>query len=345
MATGTPPATDRSLSPWSAVAKVVVLLTLIITVLLIAFAWPAARSEVHDVPIAVAGPDAAVEQVAAALDQRLPDGFEITRVGGTAEAGQLIRDRDVYGAIDVSAGAPRIVIASAASSTVAQILRGLATGLSQAQGGTGAVAVRDLVPLPADDPRGAGLSAGSLPLVMGGILAAVLLTRFVLGTGRRVAGAFAFAVTGSLAMAAALQLWFGSLEGHYLANAGAIALTIAASSLTILGLESLLGYPGLGLGAVVMMVIGNPLAGTASAPEMLPGWSGELGQLMPPGAGGQLTRSTAYFDGHGVAHPVVVLLCWLAVGLLLCLASAVRARRAEATEPARDTPAPCEDPA
>jgi hypothetical protein len=129
-------------------------------------------------------------------------------------------------------------------------------------------------------------------------------------------------------MAAILQFWLGSLDGSYLANSGAVALTIAATSLTILGLESLLGTAGLGLGAATMMLIGNPLAGTATAPEMLPGWSGALGQLLPPGAGGQLLRSTAFFDGHGATHSVAVLAAWVALGVTLCLIGGLRSRRA-----------------
>lgn len=317
--------------------------------LLTAFAWPSVRSSVHDVPIAVAGPPTAVQRISAALDERLPGAFEITAVAGTAEAEQLIRDREVYGAIDVSSGSPQVMTATAASATVAQTLQGVATALGQAQAqatGAGAatangaatasgagVAVRDIVSLPADDPRGAGLAAGALPLVMGGMLAAVLLTRLVRGAGRRITGALAFAVTGGLAMAAILQFWLGSLDGAYLANAGAIALTVAATSLTILGLESLLGYVGFGLGAVTMMLVGNPFSGTATAPEMLPGWSGTLGQLMPPGAGGQLLRSTAFFGGDGATHAVIVLTAWLAAGLVLCLAGAQRARRAAVTGP------------
>jgi len=60
---------------------------------------------------------------------------------------------------------------------------------------------------------------------------------------------------------------------------------------------------------------------------MLPGWSGTLGRLLPPGAGGQLLRSTAFFEGHGAVHPAVVLVIWLALGLLLCAAGTLRARR------------------
>jgi hypothetical protein len=320
------PADTSAPSPWARVAGAVALLTLIISVLLTAFAWPSVRSSLHDVPIAVVGPATAAGQVSAAVEQRLPDAFEITRVDTTAAAERLIRDREVYGAIDVSTGSPQVIIASAAGAPVAQALQGVATALAQAPGAGPAVTVRDIVALPADDPRGAGLTAGALPLVLGGLLAAALLTTLVRGTGRRVTGALAFAVTGGLAMAAILQFWLGSLEGAYLANAGAIALTIAATALTVLGLESLLGTAGLGLGAATMMLVGNPLAGTATAPEMLPGWSGALGQLLPPGAGGQLLRSTAFFDGASVAAPLTVLAAWVALGLALSLVSGLRAR-------------------
>lgn len=332
MATQSPLAAGASPSPWPAVARAVVLLTAAISVLLIAFAWPSVRSSVHDVPIAVAGPAAAVKQISAALEQRLPGAFEITEVADTSAAEQLIRDRKVYGAIDLSSGTPQVITASAASAAVAQTLQSVAAALSQAQAqGTSTAAVRDLIPLPPGDPRGAGLAAGALPLVMGGLAAALLLSRLVRGTARRITAALAFAITGGLAVAAILQFWLGSLNGSYWANSGAIALSLAAISLSILGLQSLFGYAGLGLGAAAMMLIGSPLSGAATAPEMLPGWSGTLGQLLPPGAGGQLLRSTAFFNGHGTTRSVTVLATWLALGVLLCLASSLRTRRSAGT--------------
>ncbi|MFF4579834.1 ABC transporter permease [Streptomyces sp. NPDC001373] len=331
MTTRTPLATETLPSRWPTVAGAVVILTVLTSVLLTAFAWPSVRSSVHDVPIAVAGPATAAAQIRTALDQRLPGGFAITEVADTAAAEQLIRDRQVYGAIDLSSGTPNVIVASAAGTAVAQTLQTMATNLAQAGKPGTPVAVRDLAALPADDPRGAGLAAGALPLIMGGLLAAVLLTRLVGGTNRRVAGALAFAATGGLAVAAILQFWLGSLSGSYPANAGAVALTIAATSLTVLGLESLLGHLGIGIGAVAMMLIGNPLSGTATAPEMLPGRSGTLGQLLPPGAGGRLLRSTAFFDGHGVTHAVTVLVAWTTLGAVLCLAGGLRARHLQST--------------
>lgn len=118
---------------------------------------------------------------------------------------------------------------------------------------------------------------------MGGLLAAVLLTKLVRGSGRRVAASLAFAVTGGLAVTGILQFWFGSIAGSYPANAGAVALSIAAVSLTVVGLESMFGYAGIGIGAVVMMLIGNPLSGTATAPRCCRAGPAHSGSCCRPG--------------------------------------------------------------
>ncbi|WP_175583001.1 hypothetical protein [Nocardia cyriacigeorgica] len=327
MTTWAPLATDTLPSRWPTVARAVVLLTTIISVLLVAFAWPSVRSSLHDVPIAVAGPTTTVTQVRTALEQRAPGGFDVIEVADTATAEHLIVDRQVYGALDLSSGTLQVIIASAANTAVAQTLQTTANGLGQSGNAGAPAAVRDLAAMPTDDPRGAGLAAGALPLVMGGLLAAVLLTKLIRGIGRRVAATLAFAVTGGLAVAGIMQFWFGSLSGSYLANASAVALSIASVSLTVLGLESVFGYAGIGIGATIMMLIGNPLSGTTIAPEMLPGWFGAFGQLLPPGAGGRLMRSTAFFDGRGATNAVTVLVVWAVLGATLCLIGGLRAHR------------------
>lgn len=301
---------------------VITLLTAVLTVFLIAFAWPSARSEPRDLPIAVSGPAPAVAQVEASLDQAIPGGFDITAVPDRQAAVQRIEDRDAYGAIVLDAAQPEVLTASAGSPAVAQVLTQLAARVHP----DSPAKVTDIVPLPKDDPRGAGLAAGALPLVLGGIIAAGALTQLVRAGAKRMIGAITFAATGGLALAAVLQYWLGSFEGSYLGNAGVIALSIAAISLTLLGLEWLLGTAGLALGGAVMMLLGNPLSGMTSAPEMLPGGWSTLGQFLPPGAAGTALRSVSFFDGAGAARPLVVLGCWLVVGLLLCGVGALRGR-------------------
>jgi CheY-like chemotaxis protein len=301
---------------------VITLLTAVLTVFLIAFAWPSARSEPRDVPLAVSGPAPAVTQIQAALEKAMPGGFEITAVPDRQAAVQRIEDRDAYGAIVLDAAQPEVLTASAGGPAVAQVL----TQLSARMSPENPAKVTDIVPLPKDDPRGAGLAAGALPLVLGGIIAAAGLTQLVRSGAQRMVGAVSFAITGGLALAAVLQYWLGSLEGSYLGNAGVIATSIAAISLTLLGLEWLLGTAGLALGGAVMMLLGNPLSGMTSAPEMLPSGWGALGQLLPPGAAGTALRSVSFFDGAGATRPLVVLACWLLAGVLLCGLGALRSR-------------------
>ncbi len=301
---------------------VITLLTAVLTVFLIAFAWPSARSEPRNVPLAVSGPAPAVAQIEAGLEQAMPGGFEITAVPDRQAAVQRIEDRDAYGAIVLDAAQPEVLTASAGGPAIAQVL----TQLSARMSPENPAKVTDIVPLPKDDPRGAGLAAGALPLVLGGIIAAAALTQLVRSGAQRMIGAVTFAITGGLALAAVLQYWLGSFEGSYLGNAGVIAMSIAAISLTLLGLEWLLGTAGLALGGAVMMLLGNPLSGMTSAPEMLPSGWGTLGQLLPPGAAGTALRSVSFFDGAGAARPLVVLTCWLLAGVALCGLGALRSR-------------------
>jgi hypothetical protein len=307
------------------VVAVVTLLTALLTVLLIAFAWPAARSEPRDLPVAVAGPQQAVAQMKGGLEQAMPGGFEVTAVPDRAAAVKAIENRDVYGAVVLDPQNPEVLTASAGGPAVAQILTQMSSRMA-AQNQGAAPRLTDVVPLPQDDPRGAGLAAGALPLVLGGIIAAALLTQLVKGGSRRMGGAVTFAVTGGLALTAVLQYWLGSLEGNYWVNASVIALSIGAISLTLLGLEWLFGRVGLAVGAATMMLLGNPLSGLTSAPEMLPSGWGALGQLLPPGAAGTALRSVSFFDGAGSGRPFLVLTCWLAAGLVLCSLGAMRSR-------------------
>jgi hypothetical protein len=235
--------------------------------------------------------------------------------------------RDVYGALVTDRTDTTVLIASAASPAVADTLKTLAAHLGEAQGAP--VPVDDVRPLPPDDPTGAGLSAGALPLALGGWIGAVVLLTAVPRTRQRTIAAFAFAVCGALALTALMQYGFGSLDGNYWLTSAGAALGIAATAWTILGLRT----AGLALGAVTLILLGNPLSGLNSAPELLPAGWGTLGQLLPPGATGTLLRSFAFFGGAGSARALTVLTCWPAGGLALYAVGLRRARNQAAALP------------
>ena len=83
-------------------------------------------------------------------------------------------------------------------------------------------------------------------------------------------------------------------------------------------------------GALTMIFVGNPFSGVATSPEMLPTGAGTLGQLLPPGAGGNLLRSTGFFDGAAASGHIAVLAAWALAGLALLAASRLRPARVPA---------------
>ncbi|MFC5752707.1 hypothetical protein [Actinomadura rugatobispora] len=298
--------------------------------MILAFSWPAVRSAPHDVPIVTAGPQAAA--VAQRLEHELPGAFKVTGVADEAAARAALTDREAYGAIVTTPSGPRVLTASAASPVISQQLTQMAQQMSGARGG----AVQDVVPIDSDDPRGAGFGALALPLIMSSLAAAVLLFFGVSGVGARAVGLVSFAVLGGLGATWLAQGWLSVLPGSYLLVASVMALAILAVSATVSGLASAVGRAGIGLGALTLLLLGNPLSGATSAPELLPQPWGEIGQLLPPGAAATLLRSVAYFDGAGSTGPLIVLLSWAVAGLVLLGLGGLRSRGKPAEAPERE---------
>jgi hypothetical protein len=63
-----------------------------------------------------------------------------------------------------------------------------------------------------------------------------------------------------------------------------------------------------------MVFVGNPFSGATSAPELLPDPAKQIGQWLPPGAGANLVRSSAYFGGNGANGHLAVLIAWTVLG-------------------------------
>ncbi|MFI0739812.1 hypothetical protein ACH4PU_17250 [Streptomyces sp. NPDC021100] len=314
---------------WRKVPVLIVGLTALLAAMLTAFALPAVNSGPHEVPIAVAGPGPVADRVADRLAEARPGAFRVTKVPDAAAARQRIDDRKAYGAVVLGTAPgdkPEVLVATTAGPSVAATLRALAPSLDPSAPRP-SVAVHDLHPPTKDDPNAAGLAAGALPLVLGGYLATVAIVMLLRRPAQRAATSLGFSVLAGFALSAVIQYGFGVTDGDYVLIALAVTFSTAATSVTIMGLHSLLGGPGLGLGAAMMIFLGNPLSGLASGPEWLPSGWGTFGQFLPPGAGGTLLRSTAFFDGAGCGRALVVLSCWLVGGLALF---AVGSRRATA---------------
>lgn len=317
-----PPAAIRA-------AGVVVVLTVVLAIVSIAFALPAARTAPHAVPIGAAGPQAASGQVAAVLQKQAPGAFAITYYPGETALRDAIENRDVYGGIALGPDGRRLLIATGASPMVAQLLTQIGNGIA-AQAGT-ALEIEDLAPPTKDDPRGVGLTASALPITLAGLLPAIALMLVLKReVWTRFAAAVTFAGVAGVTIAALLRYVFGAIETNFWGVTAGLTLGVLATGLAVLGLGSLFGRVGLALGAVLAVLLGNPLSGLNSAPEMLPAGWGQLGQWLPQGANATLLRSTAFFDGAGGTMPIVVLTCWSLLGVALVVVAALRQRRSSA---------------
>ena len=259
----------------------------------------------------MAGPPAAAQ----AIEQRLAaqeGAFDVHRYSDEAAARDAIEDRDVYGSFVVGAGGAKVLTASGASQAVAQLLQ-------RAAAETGAE-VQDVVPA----PRGAALASSVLPLVLAGIVTGGMAAFITPNRVGRVALLVVGSILAGLSATLIVQSWLDVVGGDWLANAAALALTVLAIAAFVAGLWAVLGVPGVIVALLTMVLIGNPFSGVGSAPELLPQPVGAIGQLMPPGAGGNLLRSTGFFDGAGAGGHVAVLVVWALAGMALVLVARAR---------------------
>ncbi|MFD7428010.1 ABC transporter permease [Streptomyces sp. NPDC059818] len=320
-------------APNRRLVAVVLLVPTVVALALWAFAWPAARMAPRELPVGVIGSGPAADQLQERLEEH--DGaFEIHRYDSGIAARTAIEHRSVYGAVAVTAKGPELLTASAASPVVAQLLHDAVT--AQAPDGV-AVPVTDVVAAPAADPRGSVLGASILPLAIAGVAAGAAVTLLGLRGGRAVTALLGVAALVGMVSAALTDSWLGVMTGGWWSEAGAFGLTVLAIGATVAGLAALIGTAGVGLGSLLMVLVGNPFSGVTSAPELLPRPVGTLGQWLPPGAGGSLLRSVAFFDGNAAGRALLALTLWAALGLTAVLIGGRRktATTESATEPER----------
>jgi hypothetical protein len=305
-------------------AAAILLIPVAVAAVVTLFAWPNARIAPRHLPIGVAGPGAAV---AAERLAGQGDAFDVHRYADEGAARRAIEDRAVYGAFVTTSTGAEVLMASAASPAVAQLLDHAATSLAGEQE---AVPVEDVVAA----PRGGALASSVLPLVLAGLLTGALVAAISSRRGTRVALLVTGSALAGCTAAAIVQSWLEVVHGNWTVNAAVLSLTVAAIALAVAGAEHLLGGKGIALVGLTMVLVGNPFSAVGAAPELLPRPAGTIGQLLPPGAGGNLLRSTGFFDGAASGGHLAVLIAWAAAGMLMLLLPRRRAATALTAEPA-----------
>jgi hypothetical protein len=302
-----------------ALIRLVAIMAAALVVVVALFVLPAHDPEPHGVKVAVVGGQNTADAIQQQVDQQRPGAFEIVPTPDPTTAREAILDRDVYAA--VVPAEQRLMVASAASPVIAELIR--------APFGQLAPRVEDVRRTDPEDPRGAAINLMMLPLCVLALPLAALKIRLPTSRTESLLASLAFALLGGLLVTLLMNPVLGVLPGPFLALWGIASLIIASVALPSIGLARLIGPAGIGIVAVIVVLIGNPGSGNATAPELLPGFWRTLGPLLPPGAGGQGLRNVAYFDGAALAQPLIVLAVFSLAGLGFLLASKSKSRISE----------------
>lgn len=330
-----PAASGPPHTKWGFAVLFGVLGALIVGLVVLAFVWPIATAAAHDLPIAISGPGPEVAAVEKAVNANSSGAIAFHSVSDRDAAVSAIEHRTVYGAI-VLGVSPEVLTASAGSPVVSQQLTLVASQLQAsleqqvaAAGGDASqlrVAVTDVVSVASTDTSGNGLAAASFPIVLGGLLGGILVSLRVVGVVRRLLALLVYAVIAGFTLALILQTLFGILQGELLVNAAALALAMLATASVIVGFNALLGPPGIAVGAVVTMLIGNPISGATLPAQFLIAPWGSIGQFFVPGAASGLVRELSYFPQADNAWRWWVLVAWAVGGLALSAAGHFRSQ-------------------
>ena len=114
-------------SSWRKVIAIATLASVIVSIVILAFTWPTKAMEAKNLPVSIAGPEAAVSQFEQGLKDRGIETFEFKQASSREDAERQIKERETYGAIVFTEGAaPEVMTAPAANASANQMLTGVA---------------------------------------------------------------------------------------------------------------------------------------------------------------------------------------------------------------------------
>ena len=312
------------------------------------------KAQPHQVPVGLVAP---ADKRSPVIDLLTRDGhFQVTDYATADDLGTAIRERKVYGGVDITGTQPHLYIASAAGPAAANVLRTTyvavmqqqtAAALNQIGDDTMPVArakqlntpapITDVVPLPADDVNGASLGFLTQALALGGTVASMGLGRLIPRTRkswrRGIAHVSILAVyaVGSAAVVLWSMRWFGvgvtADRGEMLAIFSLISLAITASTA---GAVALFGPAGAVLGALYF-TLGSVISGASILPEFLPAFGRYIGENLPTGAGVQAVRDDLYFPAAAIDKHLIVLGLYAGIGALVVLITNMLPNRRDKT--------------
>jgi hypothetical protein len=294
--------------------------------------------EPHEIPLAVAAPGPAAGQLVRQLNGLAGRPLDAAEAASPTAATDAVRHGDRSAALLVTPRGSRdtLIVASGAGASLATAVEDVVRKVEASRHRS--VAVRDIVPLQSGDARGLTGFYLVIGWLVGGYLVASLLgvakgarpattRRAVI----RLLAVAPYAVLSGLGGAVIVDPVLGALTGHFVALWGVGVLLVYAAAAVTLAFQVLAGVLGIGLTVLLFVVLGNPSAGGAYQPPLLPPFWRALAYALPNGAGTDAVRRIVYFDGRAIAAHMIVISAWLVGGVVVAVLASLRRDR----QPAR----------
>jgi hypothetical protein len=227
--------------------------------------------------------------------------------------------------LDPSGTTDRLLVSTAGGTAVATAVENVVSAAEATQ--RRSIAVTDVVPLQPGDGRGLTGFYLVIGWIVGGYLVAALL-----GVARgarpanlrraviRLLSTVPYAILSGLGGALIVDQVLGALTGHLLALWWLGALLVLAAAAVTMALQIMFGVIGIGLTVLIFVVLGNPSAGGAYQPALLPPFWRALSGALPNGAGTDSVRRIVYFHGNGIGGHLVVIALYAVAGAVAALA-------------------------
>ncbi|HWE11286.1 MAG TPA: hypothetical protein VG325_18195 [Solirubrobacteraceae bacterium] len=283
------------------------------------------RPTPHHIPAALVGDRVGHVALVRAFDAATNGGVDLRPYASLARARRAIDEQRIYGALVLTDHRPRMLVASAAGTSVARVLEQAAQQVPAATGGP--VKVVDLHPLPPTDPQGLASFYVTIAATILGFVTMFQLRANAAGLSLRawLACILILATVGGLVLALITDPFLRALRGPFGELWAAIAAEISAAALFNSAMLTLIGrwaiVPTWGL----FIAIGNAASGGAVAPPLLPVFYRFVGRFLPNGATVETIRNAVYFTHHQHLEPILVEAAWI-IGAFAVLMLAARIR-------------------
>jgi hypothetical protein len=296
----------------------------------------------HQVPIAVLAPAQISGHLVSELNAIHGQPLHATAVADETIGDALLRHGSTSGLLIINprARTDALLVAGGGGAATATAVQDVIARTEAAQHRH--ATVTDAVPAQPGDAR--GLSGFYLVVgwLVGGYLVAALLgiaTRPRPATTRRaiirlivlVPYAILSGLTGAIIVGPVL----GALTGHLIAISALGALIVYCAATVTMAFQVLLGTFGIGLTLILFVVLGNPSAGGAYPPALLPGFWRAISPALPNGAGVAALRHIVYFGSYGITGNLIIIVAYIVTAITVAITgTSLLARRAATGKPA-----------